>query len=363
MTDYRYWLALRRVPGVGAVTYRKLVEHFGNPKAIFEAEAAELRAAGVREAAVEGLAAFDAWQDVERQMELLERHQIGILTLWDETYPERLASIFDPPPVLFVRGELTVADRLAVAVVGTRLASYYGRSVCERLSGDLAARGVTVVSGLARGIDTVAHRAALDAGGRTIAVAACGLDVNYPPDNKALAERIVQGGGAAVSEMPPGTQPDRAYFPARNRIISGLSLGVAVIEAGARSGALITARCALEQGREVFAVPGSVQAAGSAGPHRLLRQGAKLVERAEDILEEVYPWAGCPRVDEAAAGFNLSGATADETAVCRIIEKGPLHIDELSRRSSLDPRALALVLLELELKGAIKQLPGKIFTR
>ena len=243
-----------------------------------------------------------------------------------------------------------------------RAASYYGRSVCERLAGDLAARGVTIVSGLARGIDAVAHRAALEAGGRTIAVAACGLDVSYPAENKQLAEQVAAQ-GAIISELPPGTQPDRSHFPARNRIISGLALGVVVVEAGSRSGALITARCALEQGREVFAVPGSVQAPGSAGPHRLIRQGAKLVERAEDILEEVYPWGSCPRVDEQAAGFNLSGASADEVAVCRTLEAGPLHVDELATRCDLDLGALAQVLLELELKGAIRQLPGRLFAR
>lgn len=362
MKDCLPWLALRAVPGVGAVTYRKLVERFGTPGAVFEAGAAELAAAEVREPVIRALRGFGGWAEAERQAADLARHGIGLLTLWEEGYPERLAAIFDPPPLLFVRGELVSADRLAVAVVGTRAASYYGRSVCERLSGELAQRGVTIVSGLARGIDAVAHRAALEAGGRTIAVAACGLDVSYPAENRQLLEAITAG-GAAVSELPPGTAPDRGYFPARNRIISGLSLGVVVIECGARSGALITARCAVEQGREVFAVPGSVEAPGSAGPHRLIRQGAKLVERAEDVLEEVYPWAACPRVDEEAAGFNLDGASADERAVCRSLETGPLHVDELARRCELEPGALAQLLLELELKGLIRQLPGRLFAR
>jgi DNA processing protein len=362
LRDSLYWLALWRVPGVGAVTYRKLVERFGSPKAVFEADGAALRAAELREPALQAIRGFDGWAELEGQEAALRRENIGLLTLWDEGYPERLAAIFDPPPLLFLKGELRAADNLAVAVVGTRSASYYGRSVCERLVGDLASRGVTVVSGLARGIDAVAHRAALDAGGRTIGVAACGLDVSYPAENRKLAERVTQS-GALVSELAPGTQPDRAHFPARNRIISGLSLGVVVVEAGARSGALITARSALEQGREVFAVPGSVQAPGSAGPHRLLRQGAKLVERAEDVLEEVYPWAACPRVDEQPAGFNLPEASADELAVCRLLEGGPLHVDDLARRCNLDQGALALILLELELKGAIRQLPGKLFAR
>jgi DNA processing protein len=362
-TDSLYWLALRRIPGVGAVTHRRLVERFGSPRAVFEAGPEALEAAGLREAAVKAIRGFEDWAACERQEALRRHHDIGLLTLWDEGYPERLAAIFDPPPLLFIQGGLAAADRLAVAIVGTRAASYYGRSVCERLAAELAARGVTIVSGLARGIDTAAHRAALEAGGRTIGVAACGLDVAYPAENRKLAERIAAEGGALLSELPPGTQPDRASFPARNRIISGLSLGVVVVEAGARSGALITARCALEQGREVFAVPGSVQAPGSAGPHRLIRQGAKLVERAEDVLEEVYPWASCPRVDEEVAGFNLSGASADEMAVCRLLEGGPLHVDELGRRSGFDQGTLALVLLELELKGALRQLPGKLFAR
>jgi len=362
LEDRLHWLALRLVPGVGAVTYRKLVERFGSPRGVFEATGAALRGADLRESVVAAITGFAGWAEAARQEALLAGRDIGLLSLWQEGYPERLAAIFDPPPLLFLRGALASADRLAVAVVGTRAASYYGRSVCERLAGDLAARGVTIVSGLARGIDAVAHRAALEAGGRTIAVAACGLDVSYPAENKQLAEQVAAQ-GAIISELPPGTQPDRSHFPARNRIISGLALGVVVVEAGSRSGALITARCALEQGREVFAVPGSVQAPGSAGPHRLIRQGAKLVERAEDILEEVYPWGSCPRVDEQAAGFNLSGASADEVAVCRTLEAGPLHVDELATRCDLDLGALAQVLLELELKGAIRQLPGRLFAR
>jgi len=356
------WLALRLVPGVGAVTYRKLVERFGSPQAALEAKPEALRATDLRESVVEAIGRFDGWEEARRQQAMLARHDIGTLTLWEDLYPERLAAIFDPPPLLFIKGAISPADRLAVGIVGTRAASYYGRSVTERLAGDLAARGVTIVSGLARGIDTAAHRAALDAGGRTIGVAACGLDVDYPPENKGLAERIMQS-GAVLGELPPGTQPDRGHFPARNRIISGLSLGVVVVEAAARSGALITARCALEQGREVFAVPGSVQAPNSAGPHQLIRQGAKLVERAEDVLEEVYPWAACPRVDEGPAGFNQDAGSIDEQKVCRSLESGPLHIDDLARRCNLDQSALALILLELELKGAIRQLPGKLFVR
>jgi DNA processing protein len=362
LEDSHYWLALRRVAGVGAVTFRKLIERFGSPRAVFEGDASALEAAGLRGAQVGAIRAFSGWAEIESQAALLKGQAIELLNLWEEAYPERLAAIFDPPPLLFLKGDFSPADRLAVAVVGTRAASYYGRSVCERLSGDLATRGVTIVSGLARGIDTAAHRAALDAGGRTIAVAACGLDVNYPAENRKLAQQIAES-GVLVSELPPGTQPDRSHFPARNRIISGLSLGVVVVEAGARSGALITARCALEQGREVFAVPGSIQAPSSAGPHQLLRQGAKLVERAEDVLEEIYPWAACPRVDEKAAQFNEPERSADESSVCRTLEGGPLHVDELARRCNLDQGPLALILLELELKGAIRQLPGGIFAR
>lgn len=362
LKDCLPWLALRLVPGVGAVTYRKLVERFGTPQGVFEATPMQLAAAGLRESAVQAIKGFAGWGEAERQAAGLTRHAIEVCSLWEASYPERLAAIFDPPPLLFLRGGLSPSDRLAVAIVGTRTASYYGRSNCERLAGDLARRGVTIVSGLARGIDAVAHRAALEAGGRTIGVAACGLDVCYPAENQELLEKI-PASGAVVAELPPGTQPDRGYFPARNRIISGLALGVVVMEAGARSGALITARCAVEQGREVFALPGPVQAAGSAGPHRLLRQGAKLVERAEDVMEEIYPWAACPRIDEEAAGFNLNGASADELAVCRSLEAGPLHADELARRLEVEPGALAQVLLELELKGLIRQLPGRLFAR
>lgn len=280
----------------------------------------------------------------------------------DERYPAWLGTIADPPAVLYCDGLIEPQDRQAVALVGARQATPYGLRVTETLARELSGAGFTIVSGLARGIDTAAHRAALEAGGRTIAVLGCGLDVDYPLGHARLREEIAMA-GAVVSEYAPGIPPRAGHFPRRNRIISGLSLGVVVVEAAEDSGSLITARLALEQGREVFAVPGSIDAPLSRGPHGLLKQGAKLVETVDDIIEELLP-----QMEKAAVptqrpmpfkAMEPPDLSPEERRVWEQMSREPLHLDDLTERSGLTPAAVSGILLGLELKGVARQLPGQ----
>jgi DNA processing protein len=283
----------------------------------------------------------------------------------DAEYPERLKAIHDPPAVLFVRGTLPGREEPAVAIVGARRATPYGLSVARRLGGELARAGFTVVSGLARGIDGAAHEGAIRAGGRTIGVMGCGLDIAYPPEHIELIEEMVRQ-GAVVSEFPVGTPPYRANFPKRNRIISGMSLGVVVVEAGPESGALITARLALEQGREVFAVPGPAGSAMSVGTHRLLREGAKLVEGLQDIMEEIGPQLAARTRPPSARAARPSAEPQlpdEEATVYRLLSHEPRHMDELTALTGQIPSRLSGVLLQLELRGVVRQLAGQRYIR
>jgi DNA processing protein len=302
------------------------------------------------------------------------------VTLGDEHYPERLRTIADPPAVLYCDGVLTPSDRHAIALVGARKATPYGLRITMALAGELAGLGFTIVSGLARGIDAAAHQGALEAGGRTIAVQGCGLDITYPPEHAKLRTEIACA-GAVVTEFPPGTAPLASHFPRRNRIISGLALGVVVVEAAEGSGSLITARLALEQGREVFAVPGPVDGPLSRGPHGLLKQGAKLTETVDDILEELLPQLEGSIMEEAAGARERGSRSAagiakatvasleppnlspDERMVYALVGGIPVHIDELVEHSRLAPSILAGVLLGLELKTAVRRLPGQRYER
>ena len=287
-TDWGDWIALRLVRGVGNVTYRQLLERFASPREILRASPATLTEAGISARIAREIAAFDQWQAVEAELEHLAGLNARLVTQTESEYPERLRQIHDPPPFLYIRGRFTPQDDLAIALVGARTASTYGRKMARELAHELAGCGVCVVSGLARGIDSEAHQASLEAGGRTIAVLGSGLDVMYPREHIALAERIAES-GAVVSEFSFGSQPEAGNFPYRNRVISGISLGTVVVEATEKSGSLITAQCALDQNREVFAVPGPVTASRSRGPHRLIKDGAKLVESIDDILSEIAP--------------------------------------------------------------------------
>jgi len=354
--EWDAWIALKLVPGVGNVLGLGLVRAFGSPRAVFEAGERTLQSAGVRREVRAALRRFDRWREVDAQLARLDRSG-GRLVTWDDaSYPETLREIHDPPLFLYVLGELIAGDGCAVAVVGSRDASPYARHMTAVISEGLASRGITVVSGLARGVDAAAHEAALRAGGRTVAVLGSGIDVVYPSEHHRLHMRIART-GAVVSEYPMGTQPDAENFPARNRIISGLSLGTVVVEATERSGSLITAQYAVEQGREVFAVPGPV-GARTRGTHQLLRQGAALAEDADDVLREIAPHRRAPAVAPAAP--LLSDL---ETAIVAQLDELPRSVDELIARTGLSAGSVLETLLILELRGIVRQLPGQSFAR
>ena len=370
LAQWREWLALRSVRGVGNVSFRMLLERFDSPQAVFAASVARLTDAGFQPAVARAIVSFDQWGAVDAELEQIVRAGVRLVTQADSEYPKNLTHIHDPPPFVYIRGSLEPQDQVAVAIVGARSASPYGRDVTRQLARDLAHRRVTVVSGLARGIDAEAHRAALEAGGRTIGVLGSGLDVLYPSEHRRLAQDMTQH-GAVISEFALGSQPEAGNFPYRNRVISGLSLGTVVIEAAEKSGSLITARCALEQNREVFAVPGHITASRSRGPHDLIKQGAKLVESVEDILVEIAPTvpARAEAQDGTGAVSGQPGLSAiaalepDEELLVKLFDGEPLHVNVLIARSGLGPARVLEVLLGLELKGMVSQLPGTHFTR
>lgn len=358
-TGWGAWLALRAVPGIGNILGVALVRAFGSPEAVFTARDADLQRIGVRRDVRAALRRRDAQSEaaVDAQLARLDRVDGRLVTWTDASYPESLRQIPDPPLFLYVRGELTAADAIAVALVGSRDASPYGRQMTAQLGETLAARGVTIVSGLARGIDAAAHAAALRVGGRTIAVLGSGIDVIYPSEHHPLSMQIAAH-GALVSEYPMGAPPDAENFPGRNRIISGLSLGTVVVEAAERSGSLITARFAAEQGREVFAVPGPV-GVRTRGSHQLLRDGAALAESADDVLREIAPHL---RAAGTAPAPNVPVAGRD-AAVFAQLDETPRGVDEVMARTGLSAGAVLESLLLLELQGLVRQLPGHQFAR
>ncbi len=352
--DAPYWVAFSLLPGIGPQRLRRVAESFDDMEQAWRASADELAMAGLEPKVAEAAVAARSGIDVEALMERIDRAGVTVHTLADPTYPARLADVYDAPPVLYVRGDFAPEDEWAVAVVGTRNISPYGREVTHRLVTELARRNVTIVSGLARGVDGVAHRAALDAGGRTIAVFACGVDVVYPPEHRRLAAEIARS-GALVSEYPVGTAPDAGNFPARNRIISGLSLGTIVVEAGEKSGALITARRALEQNREVFAVPGSVLARTSIGTNRLIRDcAAKLILDAGDVLDELR----LQMMPQQLEMRRLLPENETESLLIGLLSPEPQHIDALTRQSALPAAEVSSALAIMELKGLVRQVGG-----
>lgn len=339
------------------MTFRRLLERFDTPERALKASAAELSAVkGVSAAAAASILTHNYRPFAERESEAVARHGVKVVDFLATEYPKVLLEISDPPPFLYVRGELLGVED-AVAIVGSRRASTYGLVTTERLAGELALHGVTVVSGMARGVDTAAHRGALKAGGRSIGVLGCGIDVMYPPENQRLFKEMAEK-GALVSEFPMGTTPLAENFPRRNRIISGVSRGVLVVEAVQNSGSLITARYALDQGREVFAIPGNINSSGSRGTNQLIKQGAKLVEGVEDILEELPQR---PKVAAHAGAPPSFSLTPQEAGIYTLLAESPLHIDDIIVKSELTVGDVSAILLRLELKGAIMQLPGKHF--
>ncbi len=362
MTERRFWVAFSMVPGIGPVRVRRLLEHFGSLSEAWHSPLDKLRSAGLDSRALEQMA--QARQEIDPAAELarLDRLGIAVLTWEDDVYPGLLAQLREidqAPPVLYVRGSLSEADEWALAVVGTRSISAYGRQVAHTLAADLAASGLTIVSGLARGVDAEAHTAALEVGGRTLAVLGCGLDLIYPPEHRQLAARIVQH-GALVSPFPLGTLPEARMFAPRNRVLSGLARGVLVIEAGEKSGALLTAGHALEQGREVFAVPGNITARGSSGTNRLIQEGAHPVLDARDVLEVL-------QMEQVAlhaqARSELPPVSGPERAVLECLSQDPLHIDELTRQCGLPVSVVSSTLAMLELKGMVRQVAVMTYVR
>ncbi|MDD5134215.1 MAG: DNA-processing protein DprA [Phycisphaerae bacterium] len=374
--DIRNWLKLVRSQGVGARIFIRLLKHFGSVDAILGASAYALaKVNGIGSVTAEQICRSRDSFDADKEIELAERLGVWIINFEDERYPAALKKIYDPPPVLYIKGTVVKSDSLAVAIVGSRRCSHYGSEQASRFAHLLAGAGFTIVSGMARGIDSAAHSGALSAGGRTIAVQGCGLAKIFPPENKQLFEKISQS-GACISELPLEYEPLAENFPSRNRIIAGLCLATIVIEAMGRSGALITAKAALENSREVMAVPGRVDSPLSRGPHSLIKQGAKLVESVEDVIEtleflqkdfaEFVSQSAEQSVKNAQMPlFNVSqlNLTEIEKKIFDCLDGEPVHIEEIISITGLAAGKVNASVVSLRLKGIVKQLPGNFFTR
>ena len=350
MNDKRYWVGFNMVKGIGAVRLQALRDHFGDLGVAWQAPVDALQAAGLSQKLAERVAQARAGIDLDACLAGYAAQKINILTWDDEAYPRRLKEIDQPPPVLYVRGELIAEDSQAVAVVGTRRISAYGRQAAEEIVSQVAANGITIVSGLAHGVDAIAHQAALKAGSRTIAVLGCGVDRIYPPENAQLAGKIIAN-GAIISDYAPGTPPDASNFPPRNRIISGLARAVIVVEAGETSGALITAQFAVDQGRDVYAVPGSIFALQCKGTNRLIAQGAYPLLSAKDLLEAL----NLTRNTEQRIDRRAMPGDEVEAQLLKILGHEPLHMDEIRNQSGLPIERVSAALVMMELKGLVRQ--------
>ena len=359
------WFSLKNVPGVGNHLFKRLIDHFTSPEHVFNASQEQLlQVEGVTTRVAAAIRNYKVSDNLQKELDQISQKGFQIVTLLDPHYPPLLREIPDPPPYLYVYGTLEGSTN-NIAVVGSRHATTYGLTTTRNLCADLGRLGVTVVSGMARGIDTAAHEGALMGRGKTIAVLGSGLDRVYPSDNEKIYHRISEN-GAVVSEFALRTEPEAHNFPIRNRVISGMALGTVVVEASKKSGSLITARLAAEQNREVFAVPGSVQSFKSIGTHTLIKQGAKLVEHTQDILEEL----GAAIAVQDTASHNthdptkemLASLSPDEVSVYELLGPYPEHIDDLVRKTFMEPGKLSSILLKLELKGIVQQSPGKLFS-
>jgi DNA processing protein len=353
MNDKRYWIGFNLIKGIGAVRMQALIQHFGNLGEAWQAAPVELARAGLSLKLIERIVQARQGVDLEKLWAKIEAQGIKILTWEDEAYPQRLKEIEQPPPVLYLRGEYLPDDLFAVAVVGTRRVTAYGRQITEELSAFLAANSITVVSGLARGVDAIAHQTSLKAGGRTIGVLGSGVDKIYPPEHRALAEKMLEH-GAIISDYPPGTPPEASNFPPRNRIVSGLSLAVVVVEAGETSGALITAEFAAEQGREVFAVPGSILAPQSKGTNKLIQNGALPLLSVNDLMQAL----DLTRMGEHKAARKIIPADETEARLMNVLGDEPLHVDEIRSQAELPIEKVTATLALMELKGMVRQVGG-----
>jgi DNA processing protein len=371
MIRFKALVGLNMFCDIGSARLKKLLEVFGTPENILRAPARELSSAfGIGEKIAAKVASLKE-KDIDEELRFAAEHKLKVITIDDKDYPESLKNIPDPPIVLYVKGELREEDKFSLGIVGSRRASFYGLTSAEKFAGDLTQKGMTIVSGLARGIDTAAHKGALKSGGRTIAVIGSGFHYLYPSENSELAEEISQN-GAVVSEFPVKARPLPQNFPRRNRLISGLSLGVLVVEAAQNSGALITADCALEQGREVFALPGKIDSANSFGTNGLIKQGAKLVECADDIIEELEPILKSkiqelkinqPEPEQKKQMPIGLGLTEEEALLYSLLSEEPLLLDEISEKAGMGIPQLASVVFKLQMRRLIRQLPGRQFIK
>lgn len=355
--EKQYWVGFNLVRGIGPVRLRALLDFFGSIETAWQAPYDALRNTGLPSKIVDNLIQVRAEVELERIMEHLDQCHVSVFTWEDEDYPRLLKEIDQPPPVIYARGSILTEDEWAVGIVGTRRMTAYGKQVTEQLASHLAVNGMTVVSGLARGVDAAAHQAALHNKGRTFAVLGCGVDVIYPPENRKLADQIMDA-GALISEYPLGTQPDSANFPPRNRIISGLSKAVVVVEAGDTSGALITATFAAEQGRDVFAVPGMIVAPQSKGTNRLIRDGARPLLDPNDVIEALH----LDRVQEYKQARLILPADEIESAIMTVLSQEALHVDEIQVKSGITMDKLSAALVMMELKGMVRQVNSMTYS-
>jgi DNA processing protein len=370
MTSREAYIALNMVNGIGPIRVRALLDRFNEPQAILSASKGDLmQVEGVGEEVARSVMSWRDQVDLDTELQRIEKAGVRVISRDDAEYPKNLREVYDPPVVLYVKGTLSERDGLAIAVVGSRRTTLYGQDMARKLAFQLARVGVTVVSGLARGIDTAAHNGALQAKGRTVAVIGCGIDIMYPAENQKLADEIVEKDGAVVTEFPFGVKPDKQNFPMRNRIISGWSIGTVVVEANLKSGALITANQAAEQGRQVFAVPGRADSILSKGTNKLIKDGAKLTEDVEDILGEfeyLLPKAATEQAEAASVSEGTKPAlrlSDMEEKVMAQLGREETAIDEIIRASGLTTACVSATLLSLEMKRLVRQLPGKQYVR
>ncbi len=360
--DVKHWVWICLMRKLSPSNQKRLIDYFGSPRILWDLNLREIMDIPfIKPVIIDQLLDPSIREEAEKIVERMIQNNIRLLTIYDDGYPMYLKEIPDAPVVLFVKGSL-IPEEIIIGVVGSRHATRYGKDLARKIGFELAMNGITVISGMARGIDTYSHMGAIEAGGRTIAVLGCGLDIVYPPENSRIMQEIERS-GALISEYPPGEEPKSYNFPPRNRIISGASVGVIVVEAGEKSGSLITAHYALEQGREVFAVPGSVFSSNSVGTNKLIKDGAKMVTSMEDIFEElqIYFNTENKRERQKDAGILVNSLRGEEKLIGKALLDGEMHIDKLQQETGLDTGRLNSLLVVMEMKGLVEQLPGKIY--
>lgn len=355
-SDLKYRVALTRFPKIGSLRFQKLFKFFGSAENIWKAVFNDLKHAGLEEEIITDFITRRHEINSDKEMEKLDKNNIKVLLFEDADYPKLLKEIYDPPYLLYYKGDTSCLNEFVIAVVGTRKVTSYGKQIAPMIADDLARNKIVIASGLAFGVDTLAHNAVVEAGGKTIGVLGSGLDKEnfYPQSNLRLAEKIVEKNGIIISEHPIGTPPLRHHFPHRNRIISGVSLGTLVVEAAKTSGSLITAKCALEQNREVFTVPGNIFSPVSAGPNNLIKMGAKPITNAGDILETL----NLEKTENFIESKKIIPDTKEEKIILEFLSREPIHIDELKRATKLDVSKLSSTLIMMEMKGKVKNLGG-----